>query len=136
MVPPKAPKKASAKKATALVTFERIGDAFAAIMASERAEKGMAGIQITWAGGAEPAVIAHLKGQGKLGARSGKSPTQTAAAAPSGATPVGAAFSSFPETLVRLFIHPGGNCIDVDLIFLSYPILPMYQINQLKISAD
>jgi DnaJ homolog subfamily C member 17 len=56
-----------------------------------------------------------LKDQGKLGAWSGKSPTQTAA--PSGATPVGGSFSSFPETLVRLFIHPGGNCIDFDLIF-------------------
>lgn len=54
---------------TALVPFKRIGDAFAAVCASEIKERGLEGVQITWAGnsGEEPQLIAWLKRHGKLG---------------------------------------------------------------------
>ena len=60
------------KLGTALVPFKRIGDAFAAVCASEIKERGLEGVQITWAGnsGEEPELIAWLKRRGKLGAPS------------------------------------------------------------------
>ena len=63
---------------TALVPFKRIGDAFAAVCASEIKERGLGGIQITWAGnsGGEPELIAWLKRHGKLGVSSQASKEQ------------------------------------------------------------
>jgi len=60
------------KLGTALVSFKRIGDAFAAVCASRVKERGLEGVQITWAGnsGGEPELIAWLKRHGKLGAPS------------------------------------------------------------------
>ena len=60
------------KLATALVPFKRIGDAFAAVYASGVKERGLEGVQITWAGnsGGEPELIGWLKRHGKLGAPS------------------------------------------------------------------
>jgi DnaJ family protein C protein 17 len=60
------------KLGTALVPFKRIGDAFAAVCASEVKERGLEGVQISWAGnsGGEPELIAWLKRHGKLGAPS------------------------------------------------------------------
>ena len=54
---------------TALVPFKRIGDAFAAVCASEIKERGLEGVQVTWAGnnGEEPELITWLKRNGKLG---------------------------------------------------------------------
>lgn len=57
---------------TALVPFKRIGDAFAAVCASGVKERGLEGVQISWAGnsGGEPELIGWLKRHGKLGAPS------------------------------------------------------------------
>jgi DnaJ family protein C protein 17 len=57
---------------TALVPFKRIGDAFGAVCASGIKERGLEGVQISWAGnsGEEPELIAWLKRRGKLGAPS------------------------------------------------------------------
>jgi DnaJ family protein C protein 17 len=68
-------KKASSgevKLGTALVPFKRIGDAFAAVCASGVRERGLEGVQISWAGnnGEEPGLIGWLKRHGKLGAPS------------------------------------------------------------------
>lgn len=65
-------KKASSdevKLGTALVPFKRIGDAFAAVYTSGIKERGLEGVQITWAGnsGEEPELIGWLKRHGKLG---------------------------------------------------------------------
>jgi DnaJ family protein C protein 17 len=65
-------KKSSAdevKLGTALVPFKRIGDAFAAVCASGMKERGLEGVQISWAGnsGEEPELIGWLKRNGKLG---------------------------------------------------------------------
>lgn len=66
-------KKASSgevKLGTALVPFKRIGDAFAAVCAGGVKERGLEGVQISWAGnnGEEPGLIGWLKRHGKLGA--------------------------------------------------------------------
>lgn len=60
------------KLGTALVSFKRIGDAFAAVCANGVKERGLEGVQISWAGnsGEEPELISWLKRHGKLGAPS------------------------------------------------------------------
>ncbi|CAK5261956.1 unnamed protein product [Mycena citricolor] len=57
------------KYTTAAVLFKQIGDAFAAVGASGRAERGLDGIDVVWAGGKEPDIIRWLKRTGKLSAR-------------------------------------------------------------------
>ncbi|KAG6890102.1 hypothetical protein C0995_012052 [Termitomyces sp. Mi166 len=55
------------KFGTALVPFKQIGDAFAAVCASGRSERGLDGIEIDWVGGKEPPILIWLKKMGKLG---------------------------------------------------------------------
>ncbi|KAF7980869.1 hypothetical protein HWV62_36539 [Athelia sp. TMB] len=59
----------SKDRATAVVPFHKIGDAFAAVCASGRAERGLDGIEITWAGekGKEPEILGWLRKRGELG---------------------------------------------------------------------
>jgi len=54
------------KTGSALVPFKRIGDAFAAVCASERKDMGMDGVKISWIKGDEPAILAWLRRMGKL----------------------------------------------------------------------
>ncbi|KAG8892651.1 hypothetical protein FRB99_002558 [Tulasnella sp. 403] len=54
------------KYATALVPFARVSDAFGAVMASGRDDKGLGGVDIAWAEGREPAIVAWLKEHGEL----------------------------------------------------------------------
>lgn len=54
------------KYGTALAPFARIGDAFAAVCASGRKERGLEGIELSWAGGREPEVLDWLRRVGKL----------------------------------------------------------------------
>jgi DnaJ family protein C protein 17 len=54
------------KTASALVPFKRIGDAFAAVCASEKKDMGMTGVKISWAKGEEPAILGWLRKMGKL----------------------------------------------------------------------
>lgn len=60
--PPKKP-----KRGIALVPFKQIGDAFGAVCASGRAQRGFDDIEVTWAEGKEPELIGWLKKMGKLG---------------------------------------------------------------------
>ncbi|KAJ7914894.1 hypothetical protein B0H13DRAFT_424052 [Mycena leptocephala] len=111
----KAPKKSPDKPpkyATALVPFKQIGDAFAAVCASGRADRGMDGIEAGWVGGKEPEILIWLKKMGKLSAQPPPPPTsppphstpgtaqlpQTAPAAAAGSSP----FSSFPASFPDL----------------------------------
>ena len=64
--PKKAPEK-PAKFATAIAEFKQIGDAFAAVCASGREDRGLQGIQVYWAEGKEPQIIEWLKKRGVLG---------------------------------------------------------------------
>ncbi|KAF7798467.1 hypothetical protein EIP86_009688 [Pleurotus ostreatoroseus] len=61
-LPPKKP-----KRGTALVAFKQVGDAFAAVCASGRAERNLQDIEVSWAEGKEPELIGWLKKMGKLG---------------------------------------------------------------------
>ncbi|KAJ7269662.1 hypothetical protein C8J57DRAFT_1322660 [Mycena rebaudengoi] len=109
----KAPKKSPDKPpkyATALVPFKQIGDAFAAVCASARADRGLDGIEIGWVGGKEPEILGWLKKMGKLSAQ--PPPPRTTTAEPSSAkaqlpqtspaTLGSAPFSSFPESFPDL----------------------------------
>jgi DnaJ family protein C protein 17 len=111
--PKKAPEKPP-KFATVLAEFKQIGGAFAAVCASGRADRGLSGIQIDWVEGKEPEIIGWLKKRGALGGGTDRSHVHEN---PSGETgrkrpeekpqtqkvDSSAAFSSFPEALVRRF---------------------------------
>jgi DnaJ family protein C protein 17 len=105
------------KTGSALVPFKQIGDAFAAVCASERKDLGLDGIKISWVRGAEPAILEWLRKLGKLSrpadasASRERQPSGISSAqeggvkaelpqnqAKSSSTP----FSSFPSTFVRL----------------------------------
>lgn len=64
-----------AKYGTALVPFKQIGDAFAAVCASGKQERGLNGVEVSWVGGKEPQILGWLKKMGKLGGRDGENPT-------------------------------------------------------------
>lgn len=92
----------------ALVPFKQIGDAFAAVCASGRAEKGLEGISVGWVNGKEPPILAWLKKMGKLGAppppaatRSESERPKVASLPQTGTTSDGSPFSSFPSSFVR-----------------------------------
>lgn len=106
--PKKAPDK-PAKFATAVVEFKQIGDAFAAVCASGRADRGLSGIQIDWVEGKEPAILGWLKKRGVLGvgATAGKSEEKARdEEKKSASTSNKPSFSSFPELPVSdYFAH-------------------------------
>lgn len=105
--PPKKP-----KRGIALVPFKQISDAFGAVCASGRADRGLEGIEVTWAGGKEPELIGWLKKMGKLGTTSHRLPRQDSdiimgsqsdtQSQTTPAEPSKDPFSSFPETFVSL----------------------------------
>ena len=83
------------KFATALVPFEKAGDAYACFCSAGKAERGLEGVEITWVAGEEPEIIRWVRSQGH---------TSTLSAAPESA---GVPFSSFPTSFVS--IHPFVN---------------------------
>lgn len=105
--PPKKP-----KRGTALVPFKQISDAFGAVCASGRAERGLAGVEISWAEDKEPELIGWLKKMGKLGTSQGisrqdsdvimesqsQSQSQTKPSDTTSASTSSGAFSSFPSS--------------------------------------
>lgn len=113
----KAPQK-PAKFGTAIVEFKQIRDAFGAVCASNRKDRGMEGVEVTWVAGKEPPILGWLRGQGMLGG----SETTKATSSSTNATPSSgdllaalnakiakskpqASFSSFPESFVsRAFL--------------------------------
>jgi DnaJ family protein C protein 17 len=127
--PPKKHPDKPAKYATAIVPFNKIGDAFAAVCASGREERGLKGIEVGWAGDKEkePEIIGWLRRKGKLGANGqGKSASKSTTPTADGAevkadTPQSktrpsesSAYSSFPSSFVRAiysyrYLH--ANCI-------------------------
>ncbi|KAF8714226.1 hypothetical protein AX14_012867 [Amanita brunnescens Koide BX004] len=82
-----------AKYGTALVPFKQIGDAFAAVCASGRQDRGLDGVEVSWVGGKEPQILGWLKKMGKLGGGSNdrkpqeQAPQQPALFPPSNASP-------------------------------------------------
>ena len=63
--PKKAPHKPP-KYGTALVSFEQIGQAFSAVCASGKPERGLEGIEVGWVEGKEPQILGWLRRMGKL----------------------------------------------------------------------
>ncbi|KAJ7461742.1 DnaJ domain-containing protein [Mycena galericulata] len=100
------------KYATALVPFKQIGDAFAAVCASGRADRGMDGIEAGWVGGKEPQILGWLKKMGKLSAQPPPPPTPVSpplTSTPGSAqlpqtapTATASPFSSFPASFPDL----------------------------------
>lgn len=96
--PPKKSPNKPAKYATALVPFKQIGDALAAVEASGVAQRGMEGIEITWAnGGKEPDILGWLRKMGKLGVSRPAGQVEKNSDGP----PASTSFSSFPDSFVR-----------------------------------
>lgn len=69
--PPKNAPHKQPKKATALVPFKKIGDAFKVICAAGRKDKGLGDVEVGWAGGQEPPVLTWLRKRGMLGSGGG-----------------------------------------------------------------
>lgn len=92
---------------TALVPFKQIGDAFAAVCASGRADRGLEGVDVGWVNGKEPQILGWLKKMGKLG---GNGTTRSKPPSPPASgyqnsdttttTTASSAFSTFPSTFV------------------------------------
>lgn len=80
------------KFATALVPFEKAGDAYACFCSAGKADRGLEGVDITWVSGEEPEIIRWVRLQGH-------------AATPL-ATPKtgGEPFSSFPTSFVSIHL--------------------------------
>ncbi|KAJ6542277.1 hypothetical protein B0H10DRAFT_2136151 [Mycena sp. CBHHK59/15] len=109
------------KNATALVPFKQIGDAFAAVCASGRADRGLDGIEIGWVGGKEPEILAWLKKMGKLSAQPlSPPPPPPRAPEPQPATTADSSssrFASFPASfpdLPSLSAEPKATPLGVD----------------------
>ncbi|KAJ7043461.1 hypothetical protein C8F04DRAFT_1072145 [Mycena alexandri] len=127
----KAPKKSPdkpPKHATALVPFKQIGDAFAAVCASGRVDRGMDGIEVGWIGGKEPEILVWLKKMGKLSAQP---PPPSVAAKPTSNAPGSAQlpqtapsaasaspFSSFPTTFPDLPSFSAAPSVDYEALTL------------------
>ncbi|KAF9260829.1 DnaJ-domain-containing protein, partial [Marasmius fiardii PR-910] len=139
--PKKAPHKPP-KYGTALVPFKRIGDAFAAVCASGRPERGLRGIEIGWVGGKEPQILSWLKKMGKLGTPSpGASPTTWAeetkrdaeqASLPQMQTTTSApgSFSSFPDTFPDFSSAPPPPEPTTSVAGLDYESLTLMRMRQ------
>ncbi|KAJ7666017.1 hypothetical protein DFH06DRAFT_1040787 [Mycena polygramma] len=119
----KTPKKSAdkpPKHTTALVPFKQIGDAFAAVCASGRADRGLDGIEVGWVGGKEPQILGWLKKMGKLSAQP-PPPASTPARTPGPAqlpqtAPSASAspFSSFPTSFPDLPSEPKAAAPGID----------------------
>ena len=113
--PPKKDPSKPPKFGNALVPFKQIGDAFAAVCASGRAERGLEGIEIGWVNGKEPPILVWLKKIGKLGGSAplpipaekmtdnGTGRYEKAGLPQTQTTSQPSLFSSFPTSFVRSF---------------------------------
>ncbi|KAG8919980.1 hypothetical protein FRC02_001243 [Tulasnella sp. 418] len=81
------------KSASAMIPFIDVQDAFSAVMASGRKDRGLQGIEVTWAAGQEPEFVQWLRSKGRLGlsARTSSPSVTSKASEPTGS------FSSFPD---------------------------------------
>lgn len=122
----KAPKKSAGKPpktGTALVPFKQIGDAFGAVCASGRADRGLEGIDIGWVNGKEPQILGWLKKLGKLGDDSSppKPPSPLSQNSNAGAKAElpqhqatgSSGFSTFPSTFVSRGFSSAARNADV-----------------------
>ncbi|TRM62322.1 DnaJ domain-containing protein [Schizophyllum amplum] len=113
----KPPKKAPTKPpkfGTALVPYKQLSSALGAVSSSGRPERGLEGIDITWAGGSEPPILDWLKKQGKLAPLAVPSMPPASRDAPKAELPQaekskadsGTPFSTFPSFFPDLSTAP------------------------------
>ncbi|GLB41902.1 putative dnaJ molecular chaperone homology domain [Lyophyllum shimeji] len=134
--PPKKDATKPAKFGTALVPFKRIGDAFAAVCASGRLERGLEGIEVGWVAGKEPPILIWLKKMGKLGASPPPASKQADVEAKvekggspqSEATPDTSSFSSFPSSFPDLTMPP--KVADIPSAGIDYESLTLMRLRQ------
>ncbi|KAF8627338.1 hypothetical protein AX15_004411 [Amanita polypyramis BW_CC] len=138
------------KYGTALVPFKQIGDAFAAVCASGRSERGLDSVDVTWVGGKEPQILEWLRKMGKLGrpAESGHPPGGGETTAQTRATtsndrkaalpqeqtrqlaPGAGAFSSFPSTFPDLSKSTPSASATANAAGLDYESLTLMRLRQ------
>ncbi|KAF5383514.1 hypothetical protein D9615_003613 [Tricholomella constricta] len=109
--PPKNAANKPVKFGTALVPFKQIGDAFAAVCASGKLERGLNGIEVGWVGGKEPPILVWLKKMGKLGMPTPPLPKQSGAQLYGEQTQPAtdsSSFSSFPSSFPDIPIPAKG----------------------------
>ncbi|KAK0503984.1 hypothetical protein EDD18DRAFT_1099253 [Armillaria luteobubalina] len=112
------------KYGTALVPFKRIGDAFAAVCASGREDRGLKGIDIAWVGGKEPEILGWLKRTGKLSAQPSN---------PEPHTSTSSTFPSFPETLPEAIPEVA---ISPDIDYESLTLMRMRQAERERLERE
>ncbi|KAJ7634638.1 DnaJ domain-containing protein [Roridomyces roridus] len=112
--PPKKSPEKPPKYGMALVPFKQIGDAFGAVCASGRADRGLDGVEVGWVGGKEPQILGWLKKMGKLSAQPLPPKPNSSPLPPHSSTPgssqlpqtapaaSASPFSSFPATFPDL----------------------------------
>ncbi|KAF8637915.1 hypothetical protein AX17_002537 [Amanita inopinata Kibby_2008] len=136
------------KYGTALVPFKQIGNAFAAVCATGKPERGLAGVEITWVGGKEPQILGWLKKMGKLGGppqinnptqdykpseSSTDSQNQRASSPQAKMRRSGAgtgSFSSFPSTFPDLSKPPQVPTFNANIPGLDYESLTLMRLRQ------
>ncbi|KAK2461274.1 hypothetical protein APHAL10511_006801 [Amanita phalloides] len=133
-----------AKYGTALVPFKQIGDAFAAVCASSRPERGLNGVEVSWVGGKEPQILGWLKKMGKLGGNhlldklsapmqtstsNGQKPTLPQEQTRQSGT---GAFSSFPSTFPDLS-KPPSTTPSTTLPGLDYESLTLMRVAKFRL---
>jgi len=98
------------KNVTALIPFTKIGDAFAAVMASGRGDHNLDRVDVSWASGGEPELVTWLRERGQLGSsRDAGSSTvpdkDVTDQEMNGLNGDETTFSSFPDIFVSQDIH-------------------------------
>ncbi|KAM5545745.1 hypothetical protein V8D89_000783 [Ganoderma adspersum] len=133
------------KRRTALVPFVEIGGAFAAVCASECMEHGLQGVEVAWAGGAEPELVGWLKKTGQLGGTTNGKSSPPKAGKSSIATPQPAtsvldgAFSSFPSTFPDLDAasrRPEAPNVVTGLAYESLTLMHMRQAERERLARE
>ncbi|KII87804.1 hypothetical protein PLICRDRAFT_111887 [Plicaturopsis crispa FD-325 SS-3] len=133
------------KKTTALVPFRQLGHAFAAVCASGRPERGLAGIEIGWAGGSEPAILGWLKARGELGGLGDGSKSKSKSPAPatnetktqSSTKPSDSGpFSSFPDSFPDVAAPPPRTSTVAGIDYESLTLMRMRQAERERLERE
>ncbi|KAG6909031.1 hypothetical protein DXG01_002305 [Tephrocybe rancida] len=136
LTPPKKAVNKPAKFGTALVPFKQIGDAFAAVCASGKTERGLDGIEVGWVGGQEPLILVWLKKMGKLGTppppvpakQSGSTNADRTNLPQAQSTNDSSSFSSFPSSFPDII--PPSKTSDAPSAGIDYESLTLMRLRQ------
>ncbi|KAJ3714251.1 DnaJ domain-containing protein [Lentinula raphanica] len=143
--PKKAPHKPP-KYGVALVPFKRIGDAFAAVCATGRPERGLKGIEVGWIGGSEPEILKWLRKKGHLGPEGSGLSSEPQVQQPMEKVPPPQTqtrtsgsdeFSSFPSTFPDHFSQHGDTVSKAgELDYESLTLMRMRQAERARLERE